>query len=161
MKTTAIISCLLLVILFSCTQPPDYPPEPVIEFSHLSRSFMSQGFGPEDSIVMTISFTDGDGDLGSTDDSLDVFVTDTRLDAAPLTYKLPFVPLQGTGNGISGDISITLPTTCCIFPNNIPPPCNTLASFPQDTVVYEVFIKDRAGNESNRVLTDGIILLCD
>ncbi len=161
MKTTAIISCLLLVILFSCTQPPDYPPEPVIEFSHLSRGFMSQGFGPEDSIVMTISFTDGDGDLGSTDDSLDVFVTDTRLDAAPLTYKLPFVPLQGTGNGISGDISITLPTTCCIFPNNIPPPCNTLATFPQDTVVYEVYIKDRAGNESNRVLTDDIILLCD
>lgn len=122
---------------------------------------MTQGFGPEDSLVMTFSFTDGDGDLGSMDDSLDVFVTDTRLDAAPLTYKLPFVPLQGTGNGISGDIAITLPTTCCIFPNNVPPPCNTLETFPFDTLVYEVYIKDRAGNESNRILSDGIILNCE
>ena len=161
MKALSLYTILLLVILISCTKPPDYPIEPVIEFNNYSRNFMSQGFGPEDSIIMTIGYTDGDGDLGSDGDSLDVFVKDTRLDGAPLTYKLPFVPQQGAGNGISGEISIVLPTTCCIFPDNIAPPCETHPSYPSDILVYEVFIRDRAGHESNKVLTSEVSLICD
>lgn len=161
MKTLRIYFFLLFAILVSCTQPPDYPPEPVIEFSRLSRNFMDQGTGLEDSLIVTFSYTDGDGDLGSMNDSLDVFFTDIRIDVIEIPYKLPFVPLQGTGNGISGEISIQIPTSCCIFPNNVPPPCNTLASFPQDTLVYEIYIKDRAGNESNRILTSDILLNCN
>lgn len=160
MKAIAISTVVLLSILMSCTQPPDYPIEPQIEFNRFSRDFMNQGFGPEDSIVMFVDFTDGDGDLGNKEDSLDVFITDTRLNAGPLNYKLPFIPEQGSGNGISGEIAIVLPSSCCIFPNNTPPPCTESQTFPTDTLIYEVYIKDRAGNESNRILTGDIYLNC-
>ena len=163
MKSTIIYSFLFILLISACTNPPDYPTEPIIEFSHLSKNTMVQSFNNSDTVYMTVSFTDGDGDLGTQDDSLDIFLTDTRLDAGPLKYKLPFVPLQGTGNGISGDITVLLPATCCIFPNNIAPPCDNSVSdlYPTDTMTYEVFIRDRAGNESNRIETDEIIILCN
>jgi len=161
MKALLISSFLLFTILISCTKPPDYPIEPVIEFANLSRTSMNQGTGLEDSLIVTFSYTDGDGDLGSNSDSLEVFCTDLRLPIIPITYKLPFVPPQGTGNGISGEISIQIPTSCCIFPNNTPPPCNILPSYPRDTLVYEIFIKDRAGNESNKIITTDITLNCN
>lgn len=164
MKSIFFFTLLLLGVLTSCTQPPDYPIEPVLEFTSLSRNTMIQGSGPQDSLIVNFSYTDGDGDLGNNSDSLDVFFTDTRLaNGVPLTYKLPFVPLQGTGNGISGEISIQIPTSCCTVPDN--PQINLCDNpipdmFPRDTLVYEIYIKDRAGNESNRILTDDIILSC-
>ncbi len=165
MKSFFLYSLILISFLISCTQPPDYPIEPVIEFTSLSRNFMNQGTGLEDSIIVTFSYTDGDGDLGSMNDSLDVYFDDIRLtDGIPLTYKLPFVPLQGTGNGISGEIAIQIPTSCCIaFDNPFLNLCLTPLPdlYPIDTLVYAIFIKDRAGNESNHILTDDIILNCN
>jgi len=165
MKTLLSSFILLLLVLMSCTQPPDYPPEPVIEFNSLSQPFMTQGTTLSDSIFLTVDFTDGDGDLGTEDDSLDIYLIDTRIEdfSVPIQFKLPFVPLQGTGNGISGEISLKLPATCCIFPAGVAVPCDTTVTdlYPTDTLIYEVYIKDRAGNESNHILTENIIVLCE
>ncbi len=161
MKILSLSLLLVFTILISCTKPPDYPIEPVIEFSSLSQTFMSQGEPPTDSLYMTFSFTDGDGDLGSQGDSLDVFLSDTRFGLFNITFRLPFVPEQGAGNGISGEITIGLPGTCCIFPNNVSEPCGINPEFPTNALFYEVYIRDRAGNESNRIISEEITLLCD
>jgi hypothetical protein len=163
MKALTVSLVLLFTILISCTKPPDYPDEPVIEFNNLSQNFMRQGEPPEDTIILTINYTDGDGDLGNMDDSLDIYLSDTRFDLFNITYRLPFVPQQGAGNGISGEITVELPGSCCTYPNNIAPPCDNSVSdiYPTDTIVYELYIKDRAGNESNRIFTENIILLCE
>ena len=164
MKLAHYFSIFILTMLFSCTKPPDYPIEPVLEFNRLSRNSMKQGFTNNDSIVVTVNFTDGDGDLGHTDSTIDIFVKDTRIpDASPLPFKMPFVPVQGVGNGISGEISILTYNTCCIY-EGIYNPCDftepAVTEYPVEPLIYEIFIMDRAGHESNRVLTDTIWLQC-
>jgi hypothetical protein len=72
---------LLLIIVVSCEKPPEYSFTPEINF--LSISNISVGTGAivkEDSVTIGITFTDGDGDLGVTQDMVDdnsKFWTDT------------------------------------------------------------------------------------
>ncbi len=169
MKTVQLaISALLLFTWASCTQPPDYPIEPVIQYERLTKNTMLQGDGTEDQTWITISFTDGDGDLGffkegSSQVETDLFIRDLRLNAVTEKFTIPFVPELGAANGISGEINFRLYTTCCIFPEWVtgqPAPCDTSPEYPMDTVQYEIYIKDRAGHESNRVVTEPIYLLC-
>lgn len=148
-----------------CVKPPDYPKEPVIEFKSLSKSTLRQtNLIPNnpDSIVVTFSYTDGDGDLGYPDDdpTTSVLFRDAR-DQFPSERKLPYVDPQGAGNGISGEISVVLPTTCCIHVNDegtktacLSVPVNT------DTLVYLISIRDRAGHVSNEIKTTPIVLIC-
>ena len=153
--------CLFLatLLVLACSNPPDYPTEPVIEFLNLSRSAMQQGANPNtDSVLVTLSFTDGDGDIGS-DDSVSVYLIDKRDDFQQPGFRIPFIGEQGVGKGISGEIYIALPTTCCYFEDGRTP-CES-APGETDEVVYQLWITDRAGNESNRVDLAPITLLCD
>ena len=155
---------LLLALGWSaCVQPPDYPDEPVIEFLSLSKSQVLQASFGEDSIVITFSFTDGDGDLGFADTTASIFITDGRDNFDKPPYRIPYINQEGAGNGISGEISIVVPTTCCIYPSSTGiPPCDTSLNAPQlvDTVFYLLQIKDRAGHLSNQIQTEPITLIC-
>jgi hypothetical protein len=150
-------------LLVYCVQPPDYPDEPVIEFTALSKNVMRQTTFGTDSVVISFDFTDGDGDLGFQDTSASIFIVDGRDSFSKPSYRIPYVEQQGTGNGISGTISIVLPTTCCIYPlSSGIPPCDTSNNAPQafDTVFYLISIKDRAGHVSNQITTAPITLVC-
>ena len=161
----------LIAMLFSggCTQPPEYPIEPVISYVGMTKNTMVQGDGTEDQTWVTISFTDGDGDIGffkegSSQVETDLFIRDLRLDAVTEKFTIPFVPELGAANGISGEITFRMYTTCCIFPEWVsgqPAPCDTSPEYPMDTVQYEIYIKDRAGHESNRIQTEPIYLICE
>ncbi len=164
-KTAFIISafCLAGLGMFQfCVQPPDYPDEPVIEFMSLSKDLMYQSKFGQDSVTITFSFTDGDGDLGFQDDQESIFIVDGRDTFDKPPYRIPYIEQQGAGNGISGEISIVVPTTCCIYPGTGIPPCDTTINAPQmrDTVFYWLQIKDRAGNLSNKIQTNPIVLIC-
>lgn len=159
----------LLLGLGSCTQPPEYPIEPVVEYLRMSKNTMVQGSGTQDETWVTIGFTDGDGDIGffkpgsSTEVETDLFLRDMRLNAVTEKFVIPFVPELGAANGISGEITFRLYTTCCIFPEWVPgqpAPCDKSPSYLVDTVRYEIYIRDRAGNESNRIQTEPIYILC-
>ncbi len=163
-NSTRIISALLLaglVILQFCVKPPDYPDEPVITFESLSKNTMYQSTFGQDSVVVTFGFTDGDGDLGFTNDDESIFIVDGRDSFQKPSYRLPYIEQQGAGNGISGSISIVLPSTCCIYAKPFVP-CDTTMNAPQqlDTVFYLIKIKDRAGHISNEIKTDPITLIC-
>ncbi|MEL7161457.1 MAG: hypothetical protein AAFN92_11935 [Bacteroidota bacterium] len=151
---------LLPVFVFAaCVTPPDFPEEPVITFERLSKDQIYQFTnGPLDSIQIHFSFTDGDGDL-SQGDSIDIFLTDSRL-GIQTPFSFPDIPSEGTGNGISGDVFITVVNTtgiCCIFRNRL---CVADPNFPVDTFSYEIQIQDRAGNLSNKIRTTPIEILC-
>ncbi|MCC7507397.1 MAG: hypothetical protein IT259_18975 [Saprospiraceae bacterium] len=161
---------LLLLFAFAgvlqfCVKPPDYPDEPVITFKSLTKNTQFQSaIDDTDTLLVTLEFTDGDGDLGSAEKGNDISVIDTR-DNSGDTLSLPLVEQQGAGNGISGTISFVLPPTCCIPPplNGIPlPPCDpsVAPNFLRDTVIYKVNIRDRAGHVSNEVALPPIILIC-
>ncbi len=150
-----------MIALIGCTDPPDYPIEPVIEFKTMTKNIMDQSEFNDDSLTVIFTFTDGDGDLGSNpeDNQLDVFLTDTRDGFLANQYRIPFIPQQGVGNGISGEVAIKVFSTCCI--TEVFPPCFTTApDIPTDTVVYQIQIMDRDSNFSNTILTDPITLNC-
>ncbi|MEM8908469.1 MAG: hypothetical protein AAGD05_11530 [Bacteroidota bacterium] len=152
---------LALLSFVACTQPPDYPDEPIIEYKTMTKNTMLQGSVNNDSLLMTVTFTDGDGDLGEMGDNRDpqssVYLVDTRINDTLTPRTIPFVPEQGAGNGISGDMSFTVFTTCCIYLGQA---CQVFEDQPIDTVRYLIQIKDRAGNFSNVVESEPIFLLC-
>lgn len=169
MKTTTSLyfGFLLLGGLFftTCTQPPDYPKEPFINFIGFSQSVISQGTpnAPLDTLAVNFSFTDGDGDLGSENDSLDVFLTDSR-DGFVTNFKLPFIPEQGGGSGISGDITVKIinkPFNLCCANLATGEACKPNVPGPTDTLSYFIQIRDRSGNFSNKTRTGTLTLLCN
>ena len=133
----------------ACEQPPNYPIEPEIEYVGVNRNIIAQGSfnAPLDTLIVTFSFTDGDGDIG--DDSLtNVFLFDSRTGDLAEPIKVKPIPSQGTGNGISGEISGN--TSCVSTPEQ-----------PVDTFSYTIQLRDRAGHFSNKVQTEPITILCN
>ncbi len=156
-----ILSIATVLVIFSCANPPDFPLEPIITYESISTNTINQSAIRADSAMITISFTDGDGDLGREDmDSVDIFIIDNRIDFLQPGFVIPFIGQQGVGKGISGEISFLAPPNCCIFENGLPP-CQPSTEFPIDTVTYDIYIVDRAGNESNRVTTEPIFIRCN
>lgn len=153
------IIILSIIILNGCASPPDYPIEPVITYKSMTKNHLKQSAFNIDSLSITFSFTDGDGDIGTNDSTLSLFVIDTRDGNEFSKYKLPYVSEQGTSNGISGEVQFVIYTTCCYYPNGAPP-CKPSTIHPTDTVIYNIYMKDRAGHKSNIIKTDPIILDC-
>ena len=149
-------------VIASCQNPPEYPLEPVIEFMSLDKNTIEQGTGNADTIRVTFSFTDGDGDIGDDENGeLNLFLTDLRKDVPADNYRIPKVPPLGANNGIQGEVTFKLLQTCCIFPGGIPTPCSPSTDYPVDTVQYEFYITDRSGKESNRIVTPPILIQCN
>ena len=158
--TRFLFPALMILMLASCIKPPEYPIEPVITMQGISSDTMIQGNLNNDSIVIFIGLTDGDGDIGSEDGEFDVIVTDTRDNFVANRYRLPKVDEIAANNGISGNLQIIVFTTCCVYPNG-QPPCTPSSEFPTDELRYQIQIFDQAGNASNKVETPRIVLLCD
>ena len=156
-KDFIILFFLLSCFWISCLKAPEYPIEPVIEFMSLSKNVFKQSLLNEDSIVLAFTFTDGDGDLGD-NDSLNVILRDSRDDAVANSYRIPFIPEEGTANGIAGEIYVLVYSTCCYFPDGTLP-CTPSTQYPRDTLTYLIQIRDRAGHWSNVIETDPIIVL--
>lgn len=154
------------VFLFqSCVQPPDYPNEPIVEFLRLNKNTIAQGNtnASPDTLDVVFMFTDGDGDIGYEGDSIDVFLEDSR-DGFINRFKLPVIPDQGSGNGISGEVTLKIPNTpfniCCTFPDGSTA-CQPNTMFPVDTFSYTIQIRDRTGTWSNKVQSELITILCN
>jgi hypothetical protein len=148
------------MMMSACLDAPNYPDEPEIDFISLSKTVMQQGSLFEDSTFVKISFTDGDGNLGD-EDRVNIFLKDQRDTSETFTtFKIPFIPEEGAGNGISGEITLLLFTSCCIYDNG-QAPCTPSTFQPTDTLVYDLYIEDRAGNASNILTLPEITLLCD
>lgn len=166
-KSGYFLCCLFLVILVStCSNPPEFPNEPVIRYLGVSHTNIDQSRGggiPLDTIEIRFAFTDGDGDLGS-EDSTNISLIDTRDDFEHF-FKVSPIPQLGSGDGIQGEIAIKLtnsPDTkyfCCTFPNTRLT-CIPSTTYPNDSLSYLIRIRDRAGNWSNTIKTDRITINC-
>lgn len=147
---------LLCVSLVGCIKAPEYDDTPFIEFRGLSSSSVIQN--SSDSVIVTIYFTDGDGDLGS-ETLQNVTFTNTNLNIVENTFRIPVIPQEGASPGISGEISFTVLSSCCVYSDGTPPcfpnPGNTY------DVNYDVQIEDRAGNMSNVISLPPITHICN
>jgi hypothetical protein len=153
-------------LLATCSRPPEFPNEPVIEFIRLSKNTIIQSRSsqlPQDTIEISFKFTDGDGNLGNAD-SVNIILTDSR-DGFNHLFKIGEIPQLGAGKGIQGNIKLSLTNRsdtryfCCTFPNTRLT-CIASTTYPRDSLHYSIKIKDRAGNWSNTIKTDNITILC-
>lgn len=157
----SLFALVVTVLIAACVNPPNYPDTPVIEYTGVNKTTIFQGSQnlPADTLAIFFSFTDGDGDLSS-EDSTDVFLYDSRFPEIPNPYKIPLIPDEGTGNGIRGDITVRIQNAfniCCIENGFVCPPNPTIDI---DTFSYEIQIRDRAGNFSNRIRTETLGVRC-
>ena len=158
MKHFLTIFILTVIVQWSCLKAPEYPIEPIINFVGLTSEVMKQGAFNSDSTIITFSFTDGDGDLGD-NDSVNIFLTDERIDTITTSFKIPLLSQSAGAKGISGEIAIKVYTTCCLFPNG-QTPCTPSSQYPVDSLVYGIYIIHRGQHMSNIIYTPAIKLLC-
>lgn len=149
---------LAAAMLAGCLKTEEFPVVPHITFKSYEQR--------PDSATLTISFTDGDGDIGlDQGDTLapfnpgshwyhNFFVDYYRMEngswvlqqfALPLYYRIPVITPTGQNKALEGDISVELSP-------------QVLPQAPGDTVRFGVRIADRALHESNTVHTDAIIV---
>lgn len=149
-----------IVCWSSCVTAPDFPDTPVLEFVSFSKSSMIQSTIGTDTVVMTLRFTDGDGDVGVPDGEPDqnIELIDRRTDFRYATFSTPEIPAEGVGNGIDVEVRILLLNDCCVYDDPSIPACTPLNE--ANELSFDITVKDQAGNVSNVVTSPAITLIC-
>lgn len=169
-----------LLLMSSCSEEPDFEESPLISFLDISLDTISQTVqGEGDVFEVTISFEDGDGDIGNFGDqsgiTTNAFFWDARypLDVRDTSnahhrFVIPQIPEQGSANGISGEITFPLASgtndNICCLPEDLDDPNTILCQVrenPLDTLVFFIQIIDQSGNFSNVIETNPIYIRCD
>ncbi len=176
---------LSILLIGSCVRPPEYPPEPIIEFVSMDKDIVTN---TGDSVQIILKFTDGDGDLSFEEgyDESNLFVLDTlnnphvivgklgevELDSGQTivtanvliednrtgylyNYIMPYIEPRNEDESISGLIYINFKTLTC---RPFIPPNPTPLSI--DTVSLTIQVFDRADHASNKVTTTPIYIQC-
>jgi len=145
MKQT-IFLLFILLILASCTRTspdPAFPPEPVIRALSISHDTLVQFV---DQLVINIEYEDGNADLGNADaDVNSIFVKDSRLAEAEEYYLAPLAP-DNANVSITGTFDLKLSATFL------------LGNGTEENVTYDIYIVDRAGNQSNTISTGELLV---
>ena len=138
---------LVLLFLLSCRRENVvFAVEPQIEFESLQPAVV-QEFG---TLVLTLRYKDGDGDLGGQPNNQpDLFLIDLRDSTlfpagydGIIRYNMPKFYERPTPQSIQGTIEVSIPGIIRLNPNA-----------PQEVVQFRVYIVDRAGHLSNEVIT--------
>lgn len=143
----------IIVLLSSCLKGTEYPLEPEIEFISMSFADSTAPMlgGPMYIGVITIGFTDGDGDIGGfqNDTTINMFVSQINIvngeHLSPIdkSYTIPYVTPEGQNKSLKGEIDIEL----FFLPFEI-----------ADTAMFEVYIEDRSKNKSNIISTPVVVI---
>lgn len=139
-----VILLFAFIFLNSCKKKEDleYDNTPNITFQSISPGTVK---AYQDSISISIQYTDGDGDLGENVSGVEnAFIKDLRNN---LTYGLRIRQLSPDNSEIiiKGIINLVIPAVGLNDSNGQP-----------ESASFEVYIEDRAGNKSNRVTTTAI-----
>ncbi|MCP9753898.1 hypothetical protein EGI26_01820 [Lacihabitans sp. CCS-44] len=157
---------LAILALSSCYKEPDFSMTPNIEFASITKDIRLDQFtgAKKDSIIVSVKFQDGDGDLGFNAEEIGSKVPQTDYNYVVKSFRKT--------KGVFTQFN-TFETLSGFYPrlktdDKIGPIEGTLryrieietAFWPvkKDTVKFEVYIKDRAGNKSNTVETTPIVL---
>lgn len=106
-----------------------------------------------DTVYLAFNITDGDGDIGNDTTSV-IYLKDNRFEDQGFV-KTPFPQIDPSIQ----DPTKGLQATCIFFPEPKPTPrLDSVHMATGDTFHYEFYIKDRAGNESNHIVTNKMII---
>ena len=137
---------LLLVILvfYSCKKDEDsLSIVPQLTFESISPSSIQEFGGP---ITFSISYQDGDGDLGENDsDAKNLFLKDLR-NGIIYEYRIQELAPQGADIAIIGTLDIVLNTISITNGSN------------EQEVTFDIYAVDRAGNRSNPITSSPLTI---
>lgn len=141
MKYTLVLFFVAATLVSCKKTEEEIGPIPSIEFVSVTPQNVHEY---TDSLVFTISYRDGDGDLGENSPGAEnFFLADSRNN---VIYKFR-IPQLGPDNSIiaiEGNLNVVLANTAII---------DGSAS---QTFTYSIYVKDRAGNQSNTVTTSSV-----
>ena len=128
---------------------PVFPIEPEITFESMTPIRVRECADPPsclagDELVLKLRYKDGDGDLGNetpTAANTNLFLIDSR-DSTVISYNLPYLTPETRRPSIQGVITVNI--------SGIERKNPRIA---QETLVYTVYILDRAGHLSNKIIT--------
>ncbi len=162
-KIRFIIILSLFFIIPCCLQEPEYPVIPYIEYEDFIKTPDIQG-GIDDTGILKISFTDGDGDIGlAQGDTTAPFEGEYYYNffikyferqngvfkeivlSFPHNARIPVISPKGEDKAIKGEIIIEN-----VFIKN--------SSSNYDTIRFQAYIVDRALHHSNTITTPDIIV---
>lgn len=145
------IPALACIGMGACSKQKRYSDTPYIEFKGSSPDSLRAG-ASEDTLFISFRFTDGDADLGNDPASgnYDIFLTDQR-DNTIYTYFFPNIPdiIRNPEKGMEGTCTFFLLAAFMILRPDRPD---------GDTARYSLYIKDRAGNQSNTIYTNSVYI---
>lgn len=122
--------------LAACTELGEISEVPEIAFESVIPNVVTEY---QDSLYFTISYRDGNGDLGENNtDNNNLFIQDSR-NQVTIGFRIQQLAPDNSDIAIQGNLNVTLPNAAIV---------NGGAS---ESVSYTIWIVDRAGNESNRV----------
>ncbi|MEL6625663.1 MAG: hypothetical protein AAFQ83_20880 [Bacteroidota bacterium] len=146
MKQILLLLAISLILWTGCKQdelPGDIlSPIPQISLIDISPTSVQ---ALDDEIRFEVQYQDGDGDLGSSDDAKNLFIQDVRIDN-PHAFHLQQLAPDEANVPIQGTFVVTLPFT--ILTDNAA----------EQNVSFEIYVVDRAGNQSNILTTPEIVV---
>lgn len=160
MKKSITLLILILIVLASCQEKVEYPIEPSITYEGITY-LMDADSTLTGKVILSIGYTDGDGDLGLDDaDTLYPFGPND-----PHYYNLIIDYLRWDGTHFVTDtINFNVRFKRLLFNNEVKAISGTIDNTimllnpfaPDDTVKLKAHIIDRALHESNTIETDPI-----
>lgn len=136
----------LSVFIFSCREnavEPPFPITPEIKFLGLSHDTIHEF---QDILTISISYQDGDGDLGFEEpDDYAVFIRDVRLAKYDGFYIGPVAP-PGAEIAVKGNLKLEFPSLF-VFGNRS-----------EERTQFYIYIIDRKGHKSNELLSTEVII---
>jgi hypothetical protein len=101
----------------------------------------------KDKIMFNLFYQDGDGDIGENNDAVkNLFITDSR-NGITYQYRIKQLSPDGAEVSIEGNLMVELNSTGIL---------NGASSEP---VNYSIYLTDRAGNSSNTVVAEGLMII--
>tara|TARA_B110000305_G_C19372744_1_gene605364 strand:+ start:11 stop:442 length:432 start_codon:yes stop_codon:yes gene_type:complete len=138
-----IIYLCVIVLLFSCEKEQEISDTPIIEFKSISPATVQEYL---DNIIITISYSDEDGDLGENNPDIhNLFVEDNR-NGIVYQFRIPHLAPDNNSIAIEGDFNITINGSGITDEST------------SQQVNYSIYVKDRAGNNSNTISTSNITI---
>lgn len=160
------------VMLNACMDPPNYSQIPEIQFKSFSPQLVESG----DTLVLSFTFKDGDGDLGFrsldpdaegcdlcdsscySNPDFSIFVTRSQTGCL-IPFNLPYIPPKGSSKAISGTVRLFLFDIQCVPEQG--GSLGDIIDMEMDQVSFDIMIRDRAGNKSNVITTPLIDVKCN
>mgnify|MGYP001176874269 CR=1 FL=1 len=146
MRNVLIIAIISLIGV-SCNKKTKYDNIPKLTFKNLSQNTIQAGI--DTSIYINFLFEDGDGNIGFGTNNL--FLRDNR-DTVWIPYNIPDIPDKfNPESGLNGIIQIDFAAAFLLLRTD------TLHAL-TDTLTWDIYMKDKAGNISNTITTTPLIL---